>query len=140
MAKFDNNPNYNNHKFDNSKSNTTKFLLSKEDMSNAMSSALSIWDIQGLTEKEYYEKHPITPAHIILKMSKEDWEESLKPKTNRPIIEPIIPEDETTDIVVNSDNDIISDIVDSLDLGVQKVINKIETKLKKTTKQKSSKW
>ena len=67
-------------------------------------------------------------------MSKEDWEESLKPKTNRPINEPIIPEDETTDIVVNSDNDIISDIVDSLDLGVKKVINKIGTKLKKTTK------
>ena len=141
MAKFDNNPNYNNHKFDNSKSNTTKFMLSKEDMSNAMSSALSIWDIQGLTEKEYYEKHPITPAHIILKMSKEDWEESLKPKTNgQPILEPIIETDETTDIVVNSDNDIISEIVDSLDLGVQKVINKIETKLKKTTKQKSSRW
>ena len=39
----------------------------------------------------------------------------MKPKTN----EPIIPEDETTDIVVNSDNDIISEIVDSLDLGVQ---------------------
>ena len=136
MAKFDNNPNYNNHKFDNSKSNITKFMLSKEDMSNAMSSALSIWDIQGLTEKEYYEKHPITPAHIILKMSKEDWEESLKPKTNKPIIL----EEETTDIVVNSGDDIISDIVDSLDLGVQKVINKIETKLKKTTKQKSSKW
>ena len=144
MAKFNNNSNYNNHKFDNSKSNTTKFMLSKEDMNNAMSSALSIWDIQGLTEKEYYEKHPITPAHIILKMSKEDWEESLKPKTN----EPIIPEDKTTDIVVNSDNDIISDFVDSLDLGVQKVINKIETKLnkrsgslrEKTTKQKSSKW
>ena len=75
MAKFDNNPNYNNHKFDNAKSNTTKFMLSKEDINNAMSSALSIWDIQGLTEKEYYEKHPITPAHIILKMSKEDWEE-----------------------------------------------------------------
>ena len=140
MAKFNNNSNTQFHKFDNFKSNTTKFMLSKEDMSNAMSSALSIWDIQGLTEKEYYEKHPITPAHIILKMSKEDWEESLKPKTN----EAIISEDETTDIVVNSDNDIISDIVDSLDLGVQKVINKIETKLnkrrEKTTKQKSSKW
>ena len=148
MAKFDNNPNYNNHKFDNSKSNTTKFMLSKEDMSNAMSSALSIWDIQGLTEKEYYEKHPITPAHIILKMSKENWEESLKPKTNpegtRFACGPIREPEETTELVVNSDDDIISDIVDSLDLGVQKVINKIETKLnkrrEKTTKQKSSKW
>jgi hypothetical protein len=139
MAKFDNNPNTQYHKFDNSKSNTTKFMLSKEDMNNAMSSALSIWDIQGLTEKEYYEKHPITPAHIILKMSKEDWEESLKPKTNGPNLEPII-EEETTDLVVNSDINIISDIVESLDLGVQKVINKIETKLKKTTKQKSLKW
>ena len=36
MAKFDNNPNYNNHKFDNSKSNTTKFMLSKDDMSIAL--------------------------------------------------------------------------------------------------------
>ena len=63
-------------------------------------------------------------------MSKEDWEESLKPKTNGPIREP----EETTELVVNSGDDIISDIVDSLDLGVQKVINKIETKLKKTTK------
>ena len=48
--------------------------------------------------------------------------------------------EETTDIVVNSDNDIINDIVDLLDLGVIKVINKIETKLKKTTKQKNLKW
>ena len=31
MAKFDNNPNYNNHKFDNSKSNTTNFMLRRHE-------------------------------------------------------------------------------------------------------------
>ena len=85
MSKFDSNPNFQTNKFETP--SVAKFGLSTSQLNIAMSSSIPIWELEGLSKSDYYVKHPITPAWEILKMSKEDWEESLKPKVHTSFIE-----------------------------------------------------
>ena len=52
-----------------------------------MSSSIPVWESEGLSESDDYDKHPITPARKIFKMSCEDFEESLKSKVHTTFIE-----------------------------------------------------
>ena len=140
MSKFDSNPNFQTNKFETP--SVAKFGLSTSQLNIAMSSSIPIWELEGLSKSDYYVKHPITPAWEILKMSKEDWEESLKPKVHTSFIE-APKEEKQPELAIESisEDEVIEDkvIIEEIQ-PVKDKVDKLEKKLKKLTKTKSNKW
>ena len=135
MSKFDLNPNFQTNKFETP--SVAKFGLSTSQLNIAMSSSIPIWVLEGLSKSDYYVKHPITPAWEILKMSKEDWEESLKPKVHTSNIE-APKEEKQPELALES---ILEDeVIEEEIQPVKDKVDKLEKKLKKLTKNKSNKW
>ena len=139
MSKFDSNPNFQTNKFETP--SVAKFGLSTSQLNIAMSSSIPIWELEGLSKSDYYVKHPITPAWEILKMSKEDWEESLKPKVHTSFIE-APKEEKQPELAIESisEDEVIEDkvIIEEIQ-PVKDKVDKLEKKLKKLTKTKSNK-
>jgi hypothetical protein len=135
MSKFDSNPNFQSHKFETP--SAAKFGLTSSQLNVAMSSSVSIWELEGLSEGDYYVRHPITPAWEILKMSKEDWEESLKPKVHTTTINNPVEEKLETIIEETKEDEIV---VETIEQPVKEKVDKLEKKLKKLTKTKNSTW
>jgi hypothetical protein len=141
MSKFDINSNFQSHKFD--ASNTHKHGITSSQLAVAMSSSIPIWELEKLTESEYYIKHPITPAWEILNMSKEDWEESLKPKVYQSNLNEseITSKEETKPEIQHLDTILEDMILDTKEKQpVKEKVDKLEKKLKTITKTKSNKW
>jgi hypothetical protein len=133
MSKFDSNPNFQTNKFETP--SVAKFGLTSSQLTGVMSSSVAIWELEGLSESDYYVKHPITPAWEILKISKEDWEESLKPKIHT--TEMHVSEEETEELKLES---ITQEIIEEEIQPVKDKVNKLEKKLKTLNKIKSNKW
>ena len=92
-----------------------------------MSSSIPVCELEGLSERDDYDKHSITPAWKIFEMSWEDWEESLKSKVHTTIIETPKEEKQPEWPLESTSNEII----DKEFWHIWDKVDKLEKKLKK---------
>ena len=139
MAKFDRNINADYHRFDNPNTNKYDFHNDfKFNIKEAMSDAIPIWQLEGLTKEQYYNKYPIIPLWKLLKFNnEEEWLESQKPKVNNPIVNN---DESANDDFVEHVNDESIECIKDLTINekpkdvehpVKETITKIEKKIKK---------
>ena len=87
-----------------------------------MSSSIPVWELEGLSESDDYDKHSTTPAWKNFKISLEDWEESLNSKIHTTIIEapkeekqPEWPLESTSEEVIEEEIQHVRDKFDKLE-------------------------
>jgi hypothetical protein len=152
MSKFEPSP-FTPHKFDMFNANKFGVTQFKLNVQEAFSDAVPIWELQGMTKEQYYEKYPPTPVWEILKITEDEWRERYMPKT-LPTAEVVADtsanstEAPTGSTETKEDTEPVKDITDKLNLikleehiePVKSVINTIESKIQKRKPARKVKW
>ena len=101
--------------------------LSTSKLNIAMSSSIPVWESEGLSESDDYEKNSTTSAWKIFKISLEDWEESLNSKVHTTIIEDRKEKKQPEWSLESTSEEVIDEEIQH----VRDKVDKLEKKLKK---------